>query len=210
MARHWVDAGARRIHVVDLDGAFAGQTMNAKAVEDIVGAAEGVPVQLGGGVRSSEIVKAWIETGLSQVIVGTFAVEEPDLFKAVVANHPDQLILGVDARNGKVATHGWTESTELDSVEFISRFADLPLHAIVYTDIDRDGMLSGINWRAMQEVLESCSVNLIASGGVQGMHDLLKYKALAHEFEHLTGLISGSALYEGKLDFAEAQSVLDA
>lgn len=209
MARHWIDAGARRIHVVDLDGAFAGKAMNAQAVEAIVNAVDEVPVQLGGGIRSTRVIDAWLELGLSQVIVGTFAVEEADRFRSAVAQYPDQIILGVDARNGKVATRGWAESTELDSVEFISRFSDLPLHAVVYTDIDRDGMLVGVNWNAMRTVLNRCNLNLVASGGVHGMNDLLDFKTLAQEFQHLIGLISGSALYEGKLDFMHAQRVLE-
>ena len=205
LARHWIELGAERIHVVDLDGAFAGRAVNRTAVERIIEAAGSVPIQLGGGIRNSSDVQRWLSAGISQVIVGTFAAEQPHEFMAIVNDNPDQLILGVDARDGKMATRGWSESTELLAEEFITQFDDVPLHSLVYTDIERDGMLSGINWLAMRSVLTKSCHNLIASGGVHGLADLDEFKKLATESTKLRGLISGSALYEGKLDFVDAQ-----
>jgi len=210
MARRWRDAGARRLHVVDLDGAFAGRPVNHDLVAGIVDAAAGVPVQVGGGIRDVTAAAGYLDAGASQVIAGTRAAEDPDFLRALAAAYPGRVILGLDARDGRVATRGWETDSEVDALDFVGSLGGIGLFAIVYTDIRRDGMLTGVNATATRRVAEAASVPVIASGGVRSLDDLSSLKALGLASEKLIGVISGSALYEGTLDFADGQSLLDA
>ncbi len=210
MAKRWVAAGARRLHVVDLDGAFAGEPVNRHLVEAIVAAAGSVPVQIGGGIRDLGVAQAYLEAGARQVIVGTGALEDPEFLPALAARFPGQAILGLDARDGRLATRGWTAESAADAVEFAAAMQHLALFAIVYTDIARDGMLTGVNAPATRRLAEAVRIPVIASGGVKDLEDLRALKALGLAEERLLGAISGSALYEGALGFESGQRLLDA
>ena len=207
MARRWLDLGARRLHVVDLDGAFAGRPVNQRWVEAIVRAAGDVPVQVGGGVRAAQAALAYLEAGASQVIVGTRAVEEPGFLGALAERWPGKIILGLDARYGKAATRGWTETSGAGDVELVGALAEVDVFAVVYTDIVRDGTLRGVNVDAMRRLAAVSPVPVIASGGVRNLADLRALKALGDDL--LLGAISGSALYEGTLDFSAGQGILN-
>ena len=209
MARHWRDLGARRLHVVDLDGAFAGEPVNGHLVEAIVAAMEGVPVQVGGGIRSLDSARAYLDAGASQVIAGTRVLEDPDFLRALAARFPGRAILGLDAKDGRAAIRGWTTTSDVDAGAFAAALNDIDLFAIVYTDVARDGMLSGVNASATGRLAETASVPVIASGGVRNLDDLRALKALGLDCSQLFGAISGSALYEGTLDFREGQRTLD-
>ena len=209
MARHWVDAGARRLHVVDLDGAFNGIPVNREPVRRIVEAAGAVPVQVGGGIRDLETARSYLDAGVSQVVTGTAAIEAPDFLATLAAAFPAQVILGLDARDGRLATRGWATVSEVDAVAFAGA-ATSELFAIVYTDVGRDGMLTGVNVAATQRIAMAAPVPVIASGGVRSLDDLRALLALGLGREKILGAISGSALYEGKLDFEEAQRWLEA
>ena len=204
VARHWVDAGARRLHVVDLDGAFNGMPVNREPVRRIVDAAGAVPVQVGGGIRDLETARSYLDVGVSQVITGTAAIEDPDFLPTLAAAFPGQVILGLDARDGRLATRGWATVSEVDAVAFASAVTE-ELFAIVYTDVGRDGMLAGINVDATRRVALAAHVPIIASGGVRNLDDLRALLALGLGRDRILGAISGSALYEGKLDFDVAQ-----
>lgn len=210
MARRWTRAGARRLHVVDLDGAFAGRPTNQRLVADIVAAAGSVPVQVGGGVRSLDAAAAYFDVGASNVIVGTRAIEEPEFLTTLCARWPGRVILGLDGRDGKAATRGWTAGATVDAFHFIAKLGDIDLFAIVHTDISRDGMLTGVNIAATARLAALAPAPVIASGGVTNLEDLRALKALALGADRLLGAISGSALYEGTLDFAAGQRLLDA
>ena len=209
MARHWRDAGARRLHVVDLDGAFAGEPVNRHLIEAIVRAMDGIPVQIGGGIRDIATARAYLEIGASQVIAGTQAMEDPDFLRSLAAEFPHQAILGLDAKDGRAATRGWTTTSDVDAVRFATALRGIDLFAIVYTDIARDGMLTGVNAAVTQRVAEAAHVPVIASGGVKNLDDLRTLKTLGLDSTRLLGAISGSALYEGTLDFAAGQQLLD-
>ena len=209
MARHWVEAGARRLHVVDLDGAFAGQPVNRDLVRRIAQAAGDVPVQVGGGIRDLETARAYLEIGVSQVITGTRAVDDPNFLAALSETFPGQVVLGLDARDGRLATRGWATLKEVDAVAFASEL-DVELFAIVYTDVSRDGMLAGVNVAATGRMALAAKVPIIASGGVRSLDDLRALDGLGLGSDRLLGAISGSALYERTLDFASAQRWLEA
>ena len=204
MARHWVDAGARRLHVVDLDGAFAGRPVNHDLVRRIARAAGNVPVQVGGGVRDVETARAYLDVGVSQVITGTAAVEDREFLTALCETFPGRVVLGLDARDGRVATRGWATVNDVDAVAFAGAL-DVRLFAIVYTDVGRDGMLTGVNVAATRRIALAANVPIIASGGVRNLDDLRALHDQGLGPERLLGAISGSALYEGTLDFASAQ-----
>ena len=208
MARRWRDAGARRLHVVDLDGAFAGEPVHRQQVEAIVAAVPDVPVQIGGGIRTMEAAAAYLDGGAKQVIAGTRALEDADFLPTLAGQFPGQVILGLDARNGRIATRGWTAGSEVDALAFAAGLEGLDLFAIVYTDIARDGMLSGVNAQATERLAEVSPVPVIASGGVKNLDDLRALKALGLPPARLLGAISGSALYEGMLDFQAGQQLL--
>ncbi len=204
-ARAFAEAGCHWLHLVDLNGAFAGQPVNSAAVEAILGAVS-VPVQLGGGIRDRATVEAWLAQGIARVILGTVAVRDPDLVREVAAAYPGQVAVGIDARGGRVAVQGWAEETALEAVDLAKRFEDAGVAAIIYTDIDRDGAMEGPNVPATEALARAVSIPVIASGGVSSIEDLRALKALGI----LDGAISGRALYEGTIDLAEAVRLLDA
>ena len=210
MAKRWIDAGARRLHVVDLDGAFAGEPVNRRHVEAIAAVADDIPVQVGGGIREVETARAYLAVGVNQVIVGTAALDDADLLPALAAEFPGQTILGLDARDGRLATHGWQRARDVDVLRFAAELADIDLYAIVYTDIARDGMLAGVNAAATERLAAVANAPIIASGGVKDLDDLRALRSLGLPPSQLLGAISGSALYEGTLDFQAGQALLDA
>ena len=206
MARHWAAAGARRLHVVDLDGAMAGRPVNEALARAIVEAAD-IPVQIGGGIRSITTAAAYLRAGASQVIVGTRAAEDIGFLEALADEFPRRVILGLDSRDGLLATRGWTVPTDIEATRFAANL-NAELFAIVYTDIAKDGMLTGVNAEATRLVAEATRIPVIASGGVKDLDDLRALKALGLG-ERLLGAISGVALYEGTLDFRAGQALLD-
>ena len=208
MARHWLASGARRLHVVDLDGAFAGRPVNRDLVGRIAAAAGDVPVQVGGGIRSLETARAYLDVGVSQVITGTRAIEDPVFLGTLAEAFPGRIVLGLDARDGRLATRGWAALNEVDAVAFAAALTD-ELFAIVYTDVGRDGMLAGVNLAATESIARAANVPIIASGGVGSLDDLRALDELGFGEDRLLGAISGSALYEGTLDFVAAQRLLD-
>jgi phosphoribosylformimino-5-aminoimidazole carboxamide ribotide isomerase len=205
-ARAFADAGCRWLHLVDLDGAFAGRPVNGAAVEAIIGAVE-VPVQLGGGIRDRATIEAWLEKGVARVILGTAALRDPELVRSAAAAHPGRIAVGIDARDGRVAVEGWAETSETQAAELARRFEDAGLAAIVYTDIDRDGAMAGPNVAATAALARGVRVPVIASGGIASMADL---RALKESGAPLDGAISGRALYEGRLDLSEAVAYMAA
>ncbi|MCZ6889127.1 MAG: 1-(5-phosphoribosyl)-5-[(5-phosphoribosylamino)methylideneamino]imidazole-4-carboxamide isomerase [Gammaproteobacteria bacterium] len=209
MARRWIECGGRRLHVVDLDGAFEGAPVNRGLVREIVREAGDVPVQVGGGVRNMEVVEAYLEAGVSQVIIGTRAVQDPPFLELAATRFPRRIILGLDARGGRAATEGWDALSEVGAVDFVRSVSALPLFAIVYTDIGRDGMLAGVNVDETVSVIAAAGVPVIASGGVKDLDDIERLGKLGLPSEKLLGVISGSAIYEGTLDLAAAQERLD-
>lgn len=198
VARRWQDAGAPRIHVVDLDGAASGQPRNAEAVAQILQSVD-IPIQLGGGVRNMETLNNWLVRGVRRVVLGTAAVEDPDFLVQACARFGDAVIAGVDARDGKVAASGWTRTTEVDAISFIERLGELGVRRIVYTDIATDGMLKGPNLQSVRQITSHTPLPIIASGGVSTIQDLLSLNSLGVE-----GAIVGRALYTGDLDLREA------
>lgn len=204
-ARRFAEAGARWLHVVDLNGAFEGRPVNAGAVEAILAAVD-LPVQLGGGIRSLQTVEMWLAAGVSRVVLGTVAVKNPALVRDACRRWPGKVALGIDARGGRVAVEGWAEVSDLDARELALRFEDAGAAAIVYTDIDRDGVLQGPNVAATAALAEAVSTPVIASGGVSSLADL---EALAAA-PGIAGAIVGRALYDGRVDLARALATLSA
>ncbi|MEO0820257.1 MAG: 1-(5-phosphoribosyl)-5-[(5-phosphoribosylamino)methylideneamino]imidazole-4-carboxamide isomerase [Pseudomonadota bacterium] len=205
-ARAFQDAGCRWLHIVDLNGAFAGRPVNAPAVEAILRAVS-VPVQLGGGIRTMATIEAWLSRGVARVILGTVALRDPDLVRAAAGAHPGRIAVGIDARAGRVAVEGWAETSDVDAIDLARRFEDAGVAAIVYTDIDRDGAMQGPNIAATAALARAISIPVIASGGVSSLEDLTALKASGVA---LDGVISGRALYDGRLDLGEAVALLAA
>ncbi len=205
-ARRFVAAGCRFLHVVDLDGAFAGKPMNRDAVAAIVAAA-GVPVQLGGGIRNRTTIEGWLAAGVARVILGTLALSDPALVKAACRAYPGRIVLGIDARRGRVAVEGWAKASERQALDLALEFEDAGAAAIVYTDIERDGALAGVNVEATAALARKLTTGVIASGGVAGLDDLRRLKA--HEADGIAGVICGRALYDGRLDLAQALAVCE-
>ncbi|RKQ68662.1 1-(5-phosphoribosyl)-5-[(5-phosphoribosylamino)methylideneamino]imidazole-4-carboxamide isomerase [Oceanibaculum indicum] len=199
-------AGCRWLHVVDLDGAFAGKAVNEAAVRSILGAVT-VPVQLGGGIRDHAGIERWLEAGISRVILGTAALRDPQLVIAACKAHPGKIAVGIDARGGMVAVEGWAETSDVSALDLARRFEDAGVAAIIYTDIDRDGALSGVNVQATADLARAISIPVIASGGVASLDDLRGLMAVADS--GIEGVISGRALYDGRIDLAQAIAVLD-
>ena len=197
--------GFEYLHVVDLDGAFAGESRNADAVSSIIKATKN-PVQLGGGIRTLDHIENWLAKGLARVILGTVAVRQPDLVREACKKFPGSVAVGIDAKGGKVAVEGWAETSELTAIEMAARFEDAGAAAIIYTDIDRDGILTGINWDSTLELARSTSIPVIASGGLASMDDIVRMTR--EDAQILEGAISGRALYDGRIDPTEALSVL--
>ncbi|OWU84401.1 1-(5-phosphoribosyl)-5-[(5-phosphoribosylamino)methylideneamino] imidazole-4-carboxamide isomerase [Oceanicola sp. 22II-s10i] len=205
-ARDFVAAGCQWLHLVDLNGAFAGQPVNAAAVEAILSQTQ-VPAQLGGGIRDMATIGAWLDKGLARVILGTVAVENPALVREAARAFPGKVAVGIDARNGKVATKGWAEETNVDATDLARSFEDAGVAAIIYTDINRDGAMQGPNVEATADLARAVSIPVIASGGVSSLADLI---ALRDCGVALDGAISGRALYDGALDLGEALRTLAA
>ena len=206
-ARSFQAEGFEYLHVVDLNGAFAGQSVNGAAVEAILRAVT-FPVQLGGGIRTLAHIESWLDKGLARVILGTVAVRDPALVKEAASKWPGQVAVGIDARAGMVAVEGWAETSELSVVELARRFEGAGVAAIIYTDIDRDGVLAGINWDATLELARATSIPVIASGGLAAMADI--ERMTRPEYQVLEGAISGRALYDGRIDSREALALLRA
>jgi phosphoribosylformimino-5-aminoimidazole carboxamide ribotide isomerase len=198
MARRWVDEGAKHLHLVDLDGARDGQGANQQAVAAIRKAIE-IPCELGGGVRDEQTIRRWLEAGLDRLVVGTRALKDPDWFREMCGRFPNRLCLGIDARDGMVATDGWLETSNMAATQFATTFEEEPLAAIIYTDIAKDGMLSGPNFEATSEMQGAVQIPVIASGGVTTIEDVQRLTQT-----NVAGCIIGRSLYEGTLSLAAA------
>ncbi len=206
-ARIWQDGGCRWLHVVDLDGAFAGRAVNAAPVRAILAAAS-VPVQLGGGIRDMAMVRAWIEAGVQRVVLGSAAVKTPDLVREACHAFPGRIAVGIDARDGLVATEGWAETSSVPALDLARRFEDAGVAALIYTDIGRDGMLTGLNLDQTAALAERVATPVIASGGVGSVADLAALREAARRARGIEGVIVGRALYDGRLTLPEALTAL--
>jgi phosphoribosylformimino-5-aminoimidazole carboxamide ribotide isomerase len=204
-ARRFESQGFEYLHIVDLNGAFAGRPVNAAAVEAILGAVR-MPVQLGGGIRDMATIEAWLDKGVRRVILGTAAVRDPALVREACRRFPGRVAVGIDARGGRVAVEGWAEASELSAVELARRFEDAGVAAIVYTDIERDGVLKGLNLPATLDLARGTSIPVIASGGLAGIEDV--EALLQPRYRRLEGAIAGRALYDGRLDAGAALAVI--
>jgi phosphoribosylformimino-5-aminoimidazole carboxamide ribotide isomerase len=200
-AKGFAAAGFEYLHVVDLDGAFAGRPVNAQAIERILESVP-LPMQLGGGIRDRAAIAAWLEKGVDRVIIGTAAVKDPDLVKQAARDWPNRIAVGLDARDGRVAIQGWAETSDLSALEIALRFEDAGVAAIIYTDISRDGVLKGLNLDATVSLADAVTVPVIASGGLASMSDI--HRLLEPRAKKLAGAIAGRALYDGRVDAAEA------
>ena len=208
MARRWVEAGARRLHLVDLNGAFAGRPINEPAIKSILAeVGSEIPVQLGGGIRDLDTIERYLDDGISYVIIGTAAVKSPGFLKEACIAFGGHIIVGLDAKDGKVATDGWSKLTGHEVVDLAKKFEDYGVEAVIYTDIGRDGMLSGINIEATVKLAQALTIPVIASGGLSNLADIERLCAV--EFEGIAGVICGRAIYSGDLDFAAAQARAD-
>ncbi len=206
-AKTFEDQGFEWLHVVDLDGAFEGRSVNGAAVEGILAATQN-PVQLGGGIRSLGHIEGWLAKGLARVILGTVAVRDPELVKMACRLFPGKIAVGIDARGGKVAVEGWAEESSLSAVELARKFEGAGVAAIIYTDIDRDGVLAGINWEATVALADAVSIPVIASGGLASLDDIRRMTM--PDAVKLEGAISGRALYDGRIDPGQALAILRA
>ncbi|RIY40079.1 1-(5-phosphoribosyl)-5-[(5-phosphoribosylamino)methylideneamino]imidazole-4-carboxamide isomerase [Neopusillimonas maritima] len=208
MASDWLDQGARRLHLVDLNGAVAGSPKNLVAIKNILDAIdEEIPVQIGGGIRDLNTIEAYLDLGLAYVIIGTAAIKNPGFLRDACSAFPGNIIVGLDAREGKVATDGWSKLTRHDVIDMAKKFEDYGCEAIIYTDIGRDGMLQGVNIDATVKLAQAVNIPVIASGGVTDLKDIEALCAV--EEEGVEGAILGRSLYEGTLDFAAAQTLAD-
>lgn len=206
-ARRFREAGFSKLHLVDLNGAFDGRSTNAEAVSAVLGATD-APVQLGGGIRDMAGIDAWLERGVARVILGTLALRQPEVVKEACKRHPGRIVVGIDARGGMVAVEGWAEQSDMPVLDLAKAFEDAGVTAIVFTDIDRDGALQGVNAEATAELAEAISIPVIASGGVASIDDVHRLKALSHT--GIEGVIIGRALYDGRVDPSEALRVANA
>ena len=208
MARRWVDAGARRLHLVDLNGAFAGKPVNEAAIKAILAeVGEEIPVQLGGGIRDLDTIERYLDDGLSFIIIGTAAVKNPGFLRDACSAFGGHIIVGLDAKEGKVATDGWSKLTGHEVIDLAKKFEDYGVEGVIYTDIGRDGMLSGINIEATVKLAQALTIPVIASGGLSNLADIDRLCAV--EFEGIDGVICGRAIYTGDLDFAAGQARAD-
>lgn len=207
MAARWVDAGCRRLHLVDLNGAFAGEPINGQVVTDIAAAYPELPIQIGGGIRSLETIEHYVRAGVSYVIIGTKAVKEPAFVAEACRAFPGKVIVGLDAKDGLVATDGWAEVSDVQATDLARQFEADGVSAIVYTDIARDGMMQGVNVEATVTMAQASSIPVIASGGITNLDDIRALAAVADQ--GICGAITGRAIYEGTLDVAEAQQLCD-
>ncbi|MGD8175866.1 1-(5-phosphoribosyl)-5-[(5-phosphoribosylamino)methylideneamino]imidazole-4-carboxamide isomerase [Marinimicrobium sp. ARAG 43.8] len=207
MAKRWVDAGCRRLHLVDLNGAFEGKPVNGEVVTAIAKAYPDLPIQIGGGIRSAETIEYYLQAGVQYVIIGTKAVKEPEFVTDMCRRFPGHIIVGLDAKDGLVATDGWAEVSEVKATDLAKRFEKDGVSAIVYTDIARDGMMQGVNVEQTLSMANASSIPVIASGGITNMDDIKALRAVSEQ--GITGAITGRAIYEGSLDVAEAQAYCD-
>lgn len=208
VAKQWVDAGCRRLHLVDLNGAFAGEPVNGDVVRAIAAAYPKLPIQIGGGIRDLQTIEHYVKAGVSYVIIGTKAVKQPEFVSEACKAFPGRVIVGLDAKDGLVATDGWAEVSEVRAVDLARRFEADGVESIVYTDIARDGMMQGVNVEATLEMARASSIPVIASGGITNMDDIKALRAVSSQ--GIMGAITGRAIYEGTLDVAEAQAYCDA
>jgi phosphoribosylformimino-5-aminoimidazole carboxamide ribotide isomerase len=208
MAVRWIDQGARLIHVVDLDGAIEKSPKNLAAIEQITSAAGSVPIQVGGGIRDLDTIGMYLDQGVDRVVIGSAAIYDPDLVRQACRDFPGRIVVGIDARNGKVAIEGWTQTTEVSAIELGRQFEDSGVAAINFTDIERDGMQTGPNIEAIREFARAVGIPVVASGGVSCMDDIRNLSKLAED--GVSGIITGRALYDGRLDLREAAAFLDA
>ena len=209
MAQKWVDQGARRLHLVDLNGAFAGEPVNGDVVTAISKAYPNLPIQIGGGIRSAETIEYYLNAGVKYVIIGTKAVKEPQFVSDMCKAFAGHIIVGLDAKKGLVATDGWAEVSTLKATELAKRFEQDGVDSIVYTDIDRDGMMQGVNVEATVAMAKASSLPVIASGGITDINDISALLAASAEGAGICGAITGRAIYEDTLDLAEAQALCD-
>ncbi|MFN3230740.1 MAG: 1-(5-phosphoribosyl)-5-[(5-phosphoribosylamino)methylideneamino]imidazole-4-carboxamide isomerase [Alphaproteobacteria bacterium] len=203
-ARAFQDAGCEWLHIVDLNGAIEGRPVNGPAVDAILDSVD-VPIQLGGGIRDLETIAMWLDKGIRRVILGTVALRDPDVVIKACQAYPGRVAVGIDARGGKVAVEGWVETSEMTAIDLARKFEDAGVAAIIYTDIDRDGALTGVNVEGTAALANATSIPVIASGGVASLDDIHALQGAAAKFE---GVISGRALYDGRLDLAEALKAL--
>lgn len=208
MAAHWLAQGCRRLHLVDLDGAFAGKPKNLTAIEGILKAvSQDIPVQLGGGIRDLKTIQAYLDMGLQDVIIGTAAVKDPEFVEAACKEFAGHIIVGLDAKDGMVAIDGWATVTDHHVIDLGKRFQDFGVNSIIYTDIGRDGMMSGVNVEATVALANALTIPVIASGGLTNLDDI--HALCKVEKQGVTGAITGRAIYEGSIDFKEAQELAD-
>ncbi|MDY6828809.1 MAG: 1-(5-phosphoribosyl)-5-[(5-phosphoribosylamino)methylideneamino]imidazole-4-carboxamide isomerase [Pseudomonadota bacterium] len=207
MAAQWVEQGAKRLHLVDLNGAFAGEPVNQDAITAIARRFPELPIQIGGGIRDLETIGRYLDAGVRWTIIGTQAVRDPEFVEAACSAYPGHIIVGLDARDGRVATTGWSETSEVTAVALAERFSAAGVSALVYTDIGRDGMLQGVNVESTAALARSTAVPVIASGGVAGLEDIRQL--LQTVDAGVCGVIAGRALYEGRLNLPEAQALAD-
>ncbi len=208
MARHWIEQGARRLHLVDLNGAFAGKPKNESAIKMILAeVGDEIPVQLGGGIRDLDTIARCLDDGIQYVIIGTAAVKNPGFLRDACSAFPGHIIVGLDAKEGKVAVDGWSKLTGHDVIDLAKKFEGYGAEAVIYTDIGRDGMLSGVNIEATVKLAQALTIPVIASGGMAGLQDIKDLCQVAHE--GIMGAITGRAIYEGTLDFKAAQAEAD-
>ena len=207
MADKWVALGAKRIHLVDLDGAFAGKPANAEVIHEIAERHPTVPIQIGGGIRDEKTIEAYLDAGVQYVIIGTRAVNEPHFVSDIAIEYPRHIIIGLDAKDGKVAIDGWSKLSKHDVIDLAQHFEEDGVHAIIYTDIARDGMMQGVNVEATVAMAHASSIPVIASGGITNIDDIKALRAVADQ--GICGAITGRAIYEGTLDVREAQRYSD-
>lgn len=207
MADKWVKLGAKRLHLVDLDGAFAGAPANADIIHEIAELHPAVPIQIGGGIRDEKTIEAYLDAGVEYVIIGTRAVNEPHFVSDVAIEYPRHIIIGLDAKDGKVAIDGWSKLSKHDVIDLAQHFEEDGVHAIIYTDISRDGMMQGVNLGSTKALAEAVRIPIIASGGVTNLNDLIELQKL--EESGVQGVVTGRAIYEGTLDFSEGQKYFD-
>lgn len=207
MAKRWVEAGARRLHIVDLDGAIAGKPENADVIHEIAEAYPDIPIQVGGGIRDEDTIQTYLDVGVTYVIVGTKAVTTPHFVSDICLEFPGHIIVGLDAKNGKLATNGWSKLSHHGVIDMAKRFEEEGVAAIIFTDIGRDGMMNSVNIDATVELCREVTVPIIASGGISNLDDIRSLCKVAEE--GIVGAITGRAIYEGTLDFAAAQKLAD-
>ncbi|MDP1541176.1 MAG: 1-(5-phosphoribosyl)-5-[(5-phosphoribosylamino)methylideneamino]imidazole-4-carboxamide isomerase [Moraxellaceae bacterium] len=207
VAAQWVEQGARRLHLVDLNGAFAGTPINGEIVRAIASRWPDLPIQIGGGIRSLETIEAYVKSGVSWVILGTKAVKEPSFVREACKAFPGKVIVGIDAKDGWVATDGWAEVSSIQAVDLAKQFKADGISAIVYTDIARDGMMQGVNVEATAKLARDSGLPIIASGGVTNLDDI--HRLIAAKHDGIVGAITGRAIYEGTLDLGQAQALAD-